>query len=479
MINLGLQRISQLLNPLFTHHPTLPWKAVHIAGTNGKGSVASLISTFLANSGYKIGRFTSPPLIDRWDCIALNQHPVDRDRFLSIENNVKNRSVSQGLNASEFEILTAMAFQLFTDEEVDVAVVECGLGGRLDATNVLRPQDVLISVLTKVGLDHTEFLGDTVEAVAAEKAGIFKPGVPVVVDESNQMSVLTVVRDRLKELGWGSEGDEGRYLLSPERTAALDNALDRINLAKHQEQNVRTAYTAYELAELRLPPSNSSVKSTLETRSITVPSVDERLANTTHNLPFLISTAQSSLRGRLERLTLPAHLLPSNRGNESVPVLLDGMHNPQSAQALADYIGTHIRPRSTAPFTWVLSVKNDKDVRNILSILLKRSDNVVTCTFGPVDRMPWVKSMDATALAGIAREFTDGRVEVAPDGRVDEAIRSAVKVAGRGKDGEGGRDGQICIAGSLYLVSDVLRCVRDGETGSSRAEQDDFMSEPC
>ncbi|KAK5256123.1 folylpolyglutamate synthase, partial [Exophiala xenobiotica] len=217
MIKLGLQRISALLNPLFTTYPnTLPWKAIHIAGTNGKGSIASLISTFLSNSGYSVGRFTSPHLIDRWDCITLNQRVVERERFLAAEAKVRQRSESDNVGASEFELLTATAFELFTDAKVDVAVVECGLGGRLDATNVLRQGDVLVSVLAKVGLDHTEFLGDTVEKVAREKTGIFKAGVPVVVDGSNTPEVLDVVRERMAALG-SSEG--GPFVLDEQQSS--------------------------------------------------------------------------------------------------------------------------------------------------------------------------------------------------------------------------------------------------------------------
>ncbi|KAK5194757.1 folylpolyglutamate synthase [Exophiala xenobiotica] len=450
MINLGLQRISALLNPLFTTYPnTLPWKAIHIAGTNGKGSIASLISTFLSDSGYSVGRFTSPHLIDRWDCITLNQRVVERERFLAAEAKVRQRSESDNVGASEFELLTATAFELFTDEKVDVAVVECGLGGRLDATNVLRQGDVLVSVLAKVGLDHTEFLGDTIEKVAREKTGIFKAGVPVVVDGSNAPEVLDVLRERMAALG-SSEG--GPFVLDEQQSSVLlSKSVARLGLAKHQEQNLRTAWTAYCLAEQRMADLKSQDEAEPGINSM------HNVDRTEKKISELIRLAQTSLRGRLEWLTIPAHFLPSGLDDRQTQAkfLLDGAHNPQSAHALASYVDTNVRGTS-GQVTWVLAVKNGKEVRKILSILLRPEDNVVTCSFGPVDGMPWVKSMDAVALAEIVTESSPaaGIVEAAESGSVKAAITKAVKIAGQGP---------ICIAGSLYLVGDVLRMMRDAE----------------
>jgi folylpolyglutamate synthase len=464
MINLGLQRISLLLQPLFQAHPALPWKAIHIAGTNGKGSVAALLSTCLSqprsSRRCRVGRFTSPHTVDRWDCITLDQRVVNRESFLAAERRVQARNVEAGIGASEFEVLTATAFELFTDHGMDVAVVECGLGGRLDATNVLRSQDVLVSVLTKVGLDHVEFLGDTLPKVAAQKTGIFKSGVPVVVDPSNPPEVMEVVQQRLKQLRLESEGRPqnvsgvGPSVL-PERYKSLlegGQFLD-LGLATHQRQNVVTALTAYDVAVQRLS----------EGRPTDVEGTDH-VENVVKRLPDLVRAAQASLPGRLQWLSLPKHLSPFDTTKQ---VLLDGAHNPQSAEGLAEYVSTHLRS-PTRIVTWVLAVKKEKDVRSLLSILLRPSDNVVTCSFGPVDGMPWVQSTPAAELAEIAREFvTSGKVEVGrptretggqSEGDVAAAIKRAVEIAG---------DGKIGIAGSLYLVGDVLRLVRDGEAAAA------------
>ncbi|EXJ85316.1 hypothetical protein A1O3_05991 [Capronia epimyces CBS 606.96] len=502
MINLGLQRISRLLAPLFAQHPTLPWKAVHIAGTNGKGSVAALVATFLSAAGYRVGRFTSPHLVDRWDCITLDQRAVERDKFLSVEQRLKaaiggrsavdsddgdgdgngngNGVVNNDDAPSEFEILTATAFELFTAEGVDVAVIECGLGGRLDATNVLRSHDVIVSVLTKVGLDHTEFLGSTLEAVAAEKSGIFKNGVPVVVDESNAPAVLEVVSQKLKALAAAEGGgvlESGPFVLpQQQRDRLLQNQdIAHMGLARHQCQNLMTAFTAYYLAEEQLVKPQAEVPGTA-TGTSTSPATLSRtrfaqhIATTTQYLPSLIWTAQSSLRGRLEWLYLPSSVFTSRiPGIETVKVLLDGAHNPQSAQALAEYIASHVRDHSSSagPVTWVLAAKQDKDIRTMLSLLLQPSDNVVTCSFGPVDGMPWVKSMDASELAGTVREFTTGTVEVGLGGSVQKAVQRAIEIAYVPEAGAPYETGTgtrpLCIAGSLYLVGDVLRWLKELE----------------
>ncbi|KIW37926.1 uncharacterized protein PV06_09904 [Exophiala oligosperma] len=482
MINLGLQRITALVQPLFAAHPaSLPWKAIHVAGTNGKGSVAALLSTFLSRSGYSVGRFTSPHLIDRWDCITLDQRVVDRDLFLNVEREVRARSHTDQIGASDFEILTATAFELFTRGAVDVAVVECGLGGRLDATNVLRNQDVLISVLAKVGLDHTDLLGDTIEKITWEKAGIFKPGgVPVVVDASNDAQVLRVVRARLEQLGT----TQGVAVLDEAHVGLLSGGIEKMNqlrgraLAKHQEQNLTTAWTAYTLAERRLrelKPLTRKVSGVNTTGQHVGDSGDwvQNVKQRAEELPQLVTTAHNSLRGRLEWLEIPDHLLvhddeeTSNKKTTASKmtrhqhnmVLIDGAHNPQSVHALAAYVDDTVRPRSpNQKMTWVLAAKSDKDVAAIMSILLRPGDNVVTCSFGPVDGMPWVKSMASRDLLQVAKRtisHTPSVAEAARDGNVKEALVRALKIAGH--DGS-----TVCVAGSLYLVGDVLRLVRDG-----------------
>ena len=195
MIDLGLARIGRLLQAT-----PQSWRAIHVAGTNGKGSICAYLSAALRSNGLSCGRFTSPHLIDRWDCINVNGRAVSETVFRDVEKAVRQRDQAESLGATEFELLAATAFGVFQREKVEVGVVEVGLGGKLDATNALRHK--VVTVIAKIGLDHQSFLGNTLEEIALQKAGIMRPGVPCVVDGSNHPSCLLYTspspRDRQK-----------------------------------------------------------------------------------------------------------------------------------------------------------------------------------------------------------------------------------------------------------------------------------------
>lgn len=173
----GLSNTLELDNHF--HNPHRSFRSIHIAGTNGKGSCSHTLAAILQESGYKVGLYTSPHLIDFRERIRVNGKPIPEEyviRFVAEE-----RSFFESLHPSFFEVTTAMAFRYFADEEVDVAVVEVGLGGRLDCTNIILPD---LSIITNISFDHVQFLGNTLEKIAVEKAGIIKQGVPVVVGET-------------------------------------------------------------------------------------------------------------------------------------------------------------------------------------------------------------------------------------------------------------------------------------------------------
>ena len=160
-------------------HPHRKYRTLHVAGTNGKGSCSHTLAATLQAAGYKTGLYTSPHLVDFRERIRVNGKPVPQEyvtRFVEEE-----RAFFEPLHPSFFELTTAMAFQYFADEAVDVAVIEVGLGGRLDCTNIIRPD---LCIITNISLDHTQFLGHTLAAIAHEKAGIIKPGIPVVIGET-------------------------------------------------------------------------------------------------------------------------------------------------------------------------------------------------------------------------------------------------------------------------------------------------------
>ena len=161
-------------------HPHQAYATVHVAGTNGKGSVSHTIASILQESGYRIGLYTSPHLVDFRERIRVNGKPISEDYVVDFVD--KERSFFEPLHPSFFEVTTALAFKYFRDMEVDIAIIEVGLGGRLDCTNIITP---LVSVITNISFDHTQFLGDTLAKIAAEKAGIIKKGVPVVIGENH------------------------------------------------------------------------------------------------------------------------------------------------------------------------------------------------------------------------------------------------------------------------------------------------------
>ena len=173
----GLDNALRLMKALGNAHQKFP--AIHIAGTNGKGSVSHYLSAILQEAGYKVGLYTSPHLVEFGERIRINGKMIEEQYVVDFV--ADNQSLIDEIQPSFFELTMAMAFNYFAEQEVDIAIVEVGLGGRLDSTNIIQP---LLSVITNIGLDHVEFLGDTLAQIAFEKAGIIKSNVPVIIGEA-------------------------------------------------------------------------------------------------------------------------------------------------------------------------------------------------------------------------------------------------------------------------------------------------------
>lgn len=406
MIELGLSRISRLLK-----YTPQTWKAIHVAGTNGKGTICAYLSAMLHASDVKCGRFTSPHLIDRWDCITIDEQPVKESIFREAEELVIERNQADGIGASEFELLTATAFEVFAKEKIEMGVIEVGLGGRLDATNAMEKK--VVTVISKLGLDHQSFLGNTIEEIARQKAGIMRSGVPCVLDRSNLPAVRGVVEDYAKEIGT-------EVVLSSTESSFLDE-LSEEDFEPHQWENLACAYTAFHLAYTKL---NSPL---------------HRLLPAIQNIKW---------SGRLQTMDIRAAT------GRAEPVLLDGAHNVQSAEVLGSYVDKWLRS-SGRKITWVLAASQGKELDGILKSLLHHGDCVAAVQFGPVDGMPWVQAMDSQdILTTVAATGVNSSQQYDASTDVSRALRWAVTVAA---------GGPIVIAGSLYLVSDVLRLLRDAE----------------
>lgn len=256
-IKLGLDNIRTLLEAVGNPHTR--WPAIHLAGTNGKGSTAAMLEAMLRQGGYRVGLYTSPHLVDFTERIRVDRRPVPQEVVIEFVD--KLRPVIDAIQPSFFEVTTALAFRYFADLQVDVAVIETGMGGRLDSTNVLTP---LVTAITPIGMDHQEYLGDTLAAIAAEKAGIIKPGVPCLTN-NRDAEVLEVLGNFCRRQGapflslgqtphppellsadldgsrfnlqLGSERLEGLFLNLP-GAHQLDNALLAVGVIRELRQNL-------------------------------------------------------------------------------------------------------------------------------------------------------------------------------------------------------------------------------------------------
>ncbi|KAI2606425.1 FolC bifunctional protein [Hypoxylon fragiforme] len=403
MVNLGLARITALLK-----QTPQTWNAIHVAGTNGKGSICAYLTTMLRANKISCGRFTSPHLIEPRDCIFINDSIVSENKFRHFQGLVKKRNEEQSLGASEFELLTATAFEIFQSEEIEVGIIEVGLGGALDATNALKRK--CVTVISKIGLDHQSFLGNTIEEIAVQKAGIMRKGVPCVVDSSNPKSVLDVMQRHAEETG------NDIHFTNYETNTLVEKLRD--NLEPHECQNLACTYDAFQLA---YPQQASSINI---------------LASAVQNMVW---------PGRLQWLSIEK--ITGRKDN----ILLDGAHNPQSAEVLSAFVKKHLRS-SSKPITWVIAATLGKDISEMLKLLLHDGDSVATVEFGPVDQMPWVNPNKSGAILDTIRNC-----EIALSSEFDAStdVRSALSWASKLAN-----EGPLVIAGSLYLVSDIFKLLK-------------------
>jgi len=315
-INLGLDRVSAVLSKL--KDPHLKFKSIHVAGTNGKGSVCAMLDSILQEAGLKVGLYTSPHLFKFNERVKIQGQDISDKRLK--EGIRRIEKAGEGLGLTTFEILTGLAFDYFAEQKVDLAVIEVGMGGRLDATNVITP---LVSVITNIDLDHTEYLGGTLEQIALEKAGIIKSGVPVITAE-NKPEALRVIREtcRLK----GSRCWELGELNEPANKSAVSPLL-----GSHQRRNEALAVKVAELLKIK--------KETIE----------EGLKKTCWPGRFQILSA--------DPLTV-----------------LDGAHNVAGAAALA---GTIDEMKIKSPLTVVLGVQNYKNIKGITEVLAPLADPLI------------------------------------------------------------------------------------------------------
>lgn len=421
-IKLGLSNSNQLMGLMGDPHRQ--FRSVHVAGTNGKGSTAAFLSGMLLTAGYRVGLYTSPHLVSFTERIRINNVPVTEDRVIDLAERVRTRY--EGLPSAEggaltptfFEVTTAMAFTCFTEERVDVAVIEAGMGGRLDSTNVITP---LVSVITNIDLEHTEFLGDTIEKIAGEKAGIIKQGVPVV-SGAVQPEAIAVIERKAARAGAPVYRFPKDFRAEPAASAGyqefdyrgIGSSFPGLRIAmagRHQVENACMALAAIEC---------------LSDRGIAVP--EAALRN---------GLAGAAWEGRLERVA------------ERPDIYLDGAHNPASARVLADAVRD--LKKGYRHLVLVIGILMDKDYQGIVSQLAPLADRII------VTKPHYSRALDVGSLAAEMGVFH----------RMVDSAETVAEAIGLARQGAAEND-LILITGSLYTVGDARAVLRPGASGPLR-----------
>ena len=397
-IQLGLETISRLMRGL--GNPQDRYRCIHVAGTNGKGSIAAFLSSVLAHEGYRVGLYTSPHLVRFNERIQINGCPIS-DQDVAKAAEAVQRIYTQGEPPTFFECATAMAFHHFASEKVDWAVLETGMGGRYDATNVVHPE---VCIISNISMEHTEYLGNTLAKIAAEKAGIIKRGAAVVT-ATRQKKALQVIEQAASKRGvpllrMGNEikvlreGDGFfTYLGRRHRWARLKVGL----LGDHQMTNAGLALGALEL----LMDKNLSVS-------------DEAIYK---------GLAVARWPGRLEVVS------------EDPFILLDGAHNPSAVRTLKVFLENGMAPRR---IIMVIGILKDKAWKPMLRELAGLADCMI------LSRPQYERAADPEELAAFVRLIKQ-------DLRVISHLPGAISLAlGEARHGD-----LVCITGSLYTVGEA------------------------
>ena len=380
----GLKRINAALSALA--YPQNKFEAIHIAGTNGKGSVSAMLAKIFETAGFKTGLYISPYIIDFRERIQINGNFISEDDLVKYAQRVKNTEIA----LSEFEFITAAAFSYFADEKCDIVIVETGLGGRLDATNTL--ERVRAAVITKVGLDHSAILGDTVEKIAAEKCGIIK-NFSTVVSANQENAVLDVIK---------------RYT---ENYVSPD--ISRLKVLKCDGSGTAYIYKDKEYSlslcgEYQIENSLTAIE-TVSASGFTIPyeTVKKALGAT-----FFPARAEIICRNPL--------------------VVLDGAHNPDGARAIAE-----IMKKYGGRITAVIGMMRDKDYDAVLKETLPYCKAAVAVT---VENMP--RSLKCEKLAAAANRYCPCVTAASYGAAIEKSHLSA-------------GDDPIFVFGSLYLAGGI------------------------
>ena len=336
-INLGLDRIGKLLNLI--DNPQDKIKTIHIAGTNGKGSVCAMLNSILISAGYKVGLYTSPHLVNYTERIKINGNEISQNDFGKYIFDICKIADDNEIDLTEFEILTASAFKYFADNNVDIAIIETGLGGRYDATNTINKP--ILSVITSISLDHTDRLGKTFEQIAVEKAGIIKENSTVVTSISNNgfETIKQVANDKNSDLLTVETPIEINFINGKNKINYNGEQIDFSLLGLYQKENVSLILKAIEYVQTQ-----------------------------GFNIPL------NAIKNGLKTVKWSARLEYIKEKN----LLIDGAHNPDAANELSKSLDYYFKGKKRI---FIYSTINTKDYSQITKILFKPEDEIYYLDF--------------------------------------------------------------------------------------------------
>lgn len=410
-----LGRMRKLLELLGNPHQQV--KTVHVAGTNGKGSTVSMIASMLRNCGYAVGVYTSPHLVDIRERVQIDGQSIGKADFIETLREVAEAGAKLPEEPTFFELLTAVGFKHFAEQAVDIAVIEVGLGGRLDSTNVIVP---LVSVVTGIDLDHTKLLGGTRQAIAREKAGIFKKGVPALFFEQDP-AVDAVMREMATELGADLRivnkdiEFSSRFCVTPEE-------------GPHTRVCMYTKTSRLEHLPVPLPGEHQAVNCGLALAAVDI------LKGYGFELPedkLTAGLAATRVPGRMELV------------NDRPRILCDGAHNPAAMNALMRCVGAHVPYDS---MVCVFGCCADKDIGEMLDKVNLGADKVI---FTRATGTPRAAAPDD--LQKLFQERSGKMSQIART--VPEAIEMAIRAVSR--------EDLICVTGSFYVVGEAIKHLQE------------------
>ena len=420
-VHLGLERIEQLLTDLGNPHYRVP--IIHVAGTNGKGSVCAYLCAVLTEAGYRVGRYTSPHLVDWTERICLNEQPIASAELEQLLLQIQAKINPDTESPTQFEVITAAAWLYFAQAQVDIAVMEVGLGGRLDATNVC--DNPLVSIITSISREHWQHLGPTLADIAREKAGILKPGCPAVIGKlppEAQKVVATRIQQlncpaiwvkpaqKLKE-GWAKYIGNEAVRFNPKSKIHLRSSDGSLNPKSIE-------YPLSLLGEVQLINSAIAIAclQILQQQGWKIPAQ-------------AIQTGMAKTRwpGRLQWTTWNNH-----------PLLIDGAHNPAAAQFLRQYIDSLHKP-----VTWVMGMLSTKDHADIFKALLRPADQLYLVP------IPDDSTAAPEALASLAETICPKLSDCQTFSELFTALDTAIQTKNT-------PERVVVLCGSLYLVGYFL-----------------------